>query len=102
MTLEADIQVYPLQNPHVILVTQKTDSVVLMDPVSGMVIKVNSVGLAIWKSLDGATSLDELIKNVYNKFSDVPADAETEVTEFVTNLIKKGFIGFSIESTIQE
>jgi hypothetical protein len=48
----------------------------------------------IWKKLDGKHGKEELIKLVKDNCTDVPAEVDTHIVDFLKELEEKGFVGY--------
>jgi len=91
----------PIANPVVVLREEFDDWAVLFNPDTADAVGVNPVGVAVWKLMDGQRSLNEIMTQVKDQFTDVPEAATDEVTAFVNELAESGFVGYELESIIQ-
>lgn len=57
-------------------------------------IKLDKFGSAVWEDINGKTKVDEIIKNVKNKFGDDLTNEEERITKFIFQLYTQGFISF--------
>ncbi len=88
-----DRQAKPIANPDVVLREEFDDWAVLFNPDSAVALGVNPIGVAIWKLLDGAHSLDDIIQVLGERYSEVPESVVDEVMDFISQLQERGFIG---------
>jgi SynChlorMet cassette protein ScmD len=83
----------PIANPLVVLREEFDDWAVLFNPENADAIGTNPVGVAVWKRLDGARTLEQIVAEIKNEFADPPETISTEVSEFVDKLAAGGFVG---------
>ncbi len=83
----------PIANPIAILREEFDDYAVLFNPDTGDAIGLNPVGVAIWKLMDGMRSLPDIVNAISDQFSDTPVNLEEDVTNFMTELNDRGFVG---------
>lgn len=86
----------PVRNERIVLREEFDDWAILFDPESGLGFGLNPVGVFVWKHLDGHHPLKEILKKVYEHFSDVTEGAENEISAFVQDLLDKGYAGYEI------
>lgn len=53
----------------------------------GCIYTLNSVGAFIWQQIDGDTSLEEMKNRLLEEFEVTPAQAETDLSEFIGQLL---------------
>lgn len=53
---------------------------------------LNTVSTFIWESLDGKTTVDEIIRNISNQFDVEPDIARKDCLEFINDLLKEDLI----------
>ena len=82
----------PKANPAIGLREDFEDWAVLFDPNTTDAVGINPVGVVVWKKLDGANTLSDLVAAVRATFEDVPASVVDEVSAFIDNLAQKGFV----------
>ncbi|UCG12594.1 MAG: SynChlorMet cassette protein ScmD [Deltaproteobacteria bacterium] len=87
----------PVANPVVVLREEFDDWAVLFNPDTAEAVGTNPVGVAIWKLMDGKRSLQEIVKEIEDRFADVPDAAIDEVAAFVSRLVESGFVGYDLE-----
>ena len=80
-------------NPDVIMRDDFDDFTILFDPDTGKAYGLNPVGEIIWKLLNDKITLDNIIAKLKEECIEVSNDVETEVKEFINNLLKHGLIG---------
>ena len=88
----------PLRNPVVVLREEFDEWAVLFNPDTAEAAGINPVGVAIWKALDGKCGIDKLADAVRRLFEDAPGQLESDVREFVDELVEKGFAGYELEA----
>jgi SynChlorMet cassette protein ScmD len=87
----------PIVNPVVVLREEFDDWAVLFNPDNSEAVGINPVGVALWKLMDGERSLEEMVTEIKDHFTDVPETAFEEVTAFVSNLVESGFVGYELQ-----
>ena len=87
----------PLANPVVVLREEFDDWALLFNPDTANAIGINPVGVAIWKRLNGKLDLAEIAAEISEGFSDVPEDVSGQVSTFVNDLIRDGFVCTELE-----
>ena len=87
----------PFSNPLLVLREEFDDWAVLFDPDTGDSFGLNPVSVFIFKRLDGAHSLDDIMKELRGECKNVPEDAENHVFDFIEDLIKKGMAGHEFQ-----
>ena len=88
----------PIANPVVVLREEFDDWAVLFNPDNARALGINPVGVAVWKGMNGKSSLEEIVSEIMNRFEGVPETLSDEVTNFVSTLAEEGFVGFELES----
>jgi SynChlorMet cassette protein ScmD len=74
---------------------QESDEwVILFDPDTGNARTLNPVGVFVWKLLDGSNSLGGVVEKLRESYSNVPAEVDAHVKQFVEVLQKAGFVEF--------
>jgi len=86
----------PLQNPLTVLRVEFDDWAILFDPDRAMTMGINPTGVAVWKLIDGQKEIEDIVKGIKEKFSDVSISAEKEISDFIDELYRNGFIGYSL------
>jgi len=86
----------PIANPDLVLREEFDDWAVLFDPDSGSGYGLSPVSVFIWNRLDGRTTPAEILADLRAHFDDVPDNAEAEVTEFIDDLARRGFVGYEV------
>lgn len=87
----------PIANPNVVLREEFDDWAVLFNPDTADAVGINPVGVAVWKSMDGKTSLDEIVLEIKTNFEDASEAALEEITAFVDNLAENGYVGYELQ-----
>ena len=88
----------PIANPIVVLREEFDDWAILFNPDTADAVGINPVGVEVWKRMDGRRSLEEIVVEVENEFTDVPETVLEEMTAFVDQLAENGFIGYELEA----
>ena len=91
----------PIQNPLTVLRVEFDDWAILFDPDSAKAMGINPTGVAVWKLIDGQKGIEDIVKEIKEKFSDVSISAEKEISNFINELYKNGFIGYSLNGETQ-
>jgi SynChlorMet cassette protein ScmD len=84
----------PLINPVVVLREEFDDWAVLFNPDTAEAVGINPVGIAVWKLIDGRQTVEQITLKLQDRFSQVPESAPAEISRFVDDLEKRGFIGY--------
>ena len=87
----------PIANPTVVLREEFDDWAILFNPDTADAVGTNPVGVAVWKLMDGRRSLKEIVAKIQGQFADVPDAATKDVTAFIKDLAKRGFIGYELK-----
>lgn len=90
----------PIINPVTVLREEFDDWAVLFNPDTANAVGINPVGVTLWKLMDGKRSLEELVDEIKDRYSDVPDAAIEDLTAFVENLAENGFVGYEVEKGI--
>jgi SynChlorMet cassette protein ScmD len=88
----------PIANPQAMLREEFDDWAVLFDPDSGDAFGLNPVSVFIWKLLDGAHNITDIQKKLRENCKNVPEEAESDIKEFVNDLVERGFAGYETSS----
>lgn len=91
----------PISNPNVVLREEFDDWAVLFNPDTTGAVGINPVGILLWKQMDGSRTIGQLAAEVRVTFGMVPDSAEAEISSFVDDLAKKGFVGFDVSAESQ-
>ncbi|MBI4767443.1 MAG: PqqD family peptide modification chaperone [Deltaproteobacteria bacterium] len=91
----------PIANPLVVLREEFDDWAVLFNPDTARAVGINPVGVAVWKGMDGKSSLEKIVSGIRDCFEGVSDNILQEVTSFVNTLAEEGFVGFELESDRQ-
>lgn len=76
----------PKVKPSLVLREEADDWAIVFDPDTGAVFGLDPVSLFVWKSLDGNHSLEQIVGEMSEVFSDVPLDAQAHLEEFLSSL----------------
>ena len=85
----------PVANPIVMLREEFDDWAVLYHPDTAEVVGINPVGAAVWKRMDGKSSLEQIVAEIGTSFEDTPETAREEIARFVDRLAERGFVGLA-------
>ena len=80
-------------NPAVVIRDDFDDFAILFDPDSGKAFGLNPVGEVIWKLMKNEITTDNIIKKLNDQCCNVSDDVESEIKEFINNLLKNGLVG---------
>jgi SynChlorMet cassette protein ScmD len=87
----------PIANPTVVLREEFDDWAILFNPDTAEAVGTNPVGVAVWKLMDGRRNLEQIVAEIHDQFADVPDAATTDVTAFIKDLAKRGFLGYELK-----
>ncbi len=87
----------PLINPVVVLREEFDDWAVLFNPDTAEAVGINPVGIAVWKLMDGRQTVEQIVSKIQDRFSKVPGTAPEEISRFMADLQKRGFIGYEAD-----
>jgi SynChlorMet cassette protein ScmD len=85
----------PVANPDLVLREEFDDWAVLFDPDTGEAFGLDPVGVFLWKCCNGQHTPAQILENLHNNCTDVPADAAQHLQTFLEELESKGYIGYS-------
>jgi SynChlorMet cassette protein ScmD len=88
---------HPIANPSVVLREEFEDWAILYNPETADAVGINSMGVAIWKRMDGGRGIDAIVAEIQDAFDDVPDAAEEDISAFITDLIERGLAGYERE-----
>ena len=88
----------PIQNPMTVLRVEFDDWAILFDPDSAKTMGINPTGVAVWKLIDGRRGIEDIVSGIKEMFSDVSISAEKEISDFIEEAHKNGFVGYSLDS----
>ena len=86
----------PIANSSVILREEFDDWAILFDPNSGDAHGLNPLGVFIWKRLDGKHTVEDILKELKEECEDVLPEAQSDIIEFIQELVKNGLAGYEI------
>jgi len=89
-----------IANPEIVFREEFDDWAILFDPDSGDTFGVNPVSVFIWKLLDGSHNERDILGKLRENCTNVPEEAESEIKEFLDDLVERGFAGY--ETTVGE
>jgi len=86
----------PIQNPLTVLRVEFDDWAILFDPDRAMTMGINPTGVAVWRLIDGQKGIEDIVEGIKEKFSNISISADKEISDFIDELYRKGFIGYSL------
>jgi SynChlorMet cassette protein ScmD len=90
------VKTKPVANYNLVLREEFDDWAVLFDPDSGVACGLNPVGVFVWKRLDGSHTELDILRELKEDCENVPDDAAEHITEFVRDLVLRGFAGYEL------
>ena len=81
-------------NPALVLREESDDCALLFDPDNGRVHVLNPTAVAVWKRLDGHSSLREITVTLAEEYDGMGPEAETQVLALARSLADLGAVGF--------
>jgi len=87
-----------IANPLMVLREEFDDWAVLFDPDTSHSYGLNPVSVFIYKRLDGKHSIDEIMTELRFACQNAPEEAETDVRQFLDDLVAKGLAGHAVNS----
>lgn len=85
-----------IKNSDIIFREEFDDFAVLFHPDTGEGYGLNSVGVSIWKSINGKNTVHDIIRIISRKYQNVSVDIESEIRAFTAELIDCGLIGYAV------
>jgi SynChlorMet cassette protein ScmD len=86
----------PVPNPIVVLREEFDDRAILFDPDTAKAVGINSVGVSIWKMMNGKIGIEEISLEMREIFTDVPETVSAEISAFIEELHMIGFVGYDL------
>ena len=83
------------RNQVVVLREEFDDWAVLYNPDNAEAVGTNPIGVEIWKNLDGKRSVGDIITGIKQEYNNVSKNADTEIHDFIQELLQHGLIGIS-------
>ena len=83
-----------IANPLVVLREEFDDQAILFEPDKGEAFTLNSIGVLVWKCLDGQHTYNDILTEVQEKSENVPDEASTHIRELIQDLVKNGLAGY--------
>jgi len=87
----------PIANPLIVLREEFDDWAILFDPDTGDAFGLNPIGVFIWKRLDGNHEISDILQNLQEAHEDVPIEAESDLQEFIEDLVQRGLAGYEVQ-----
>ncbi len=88
----------PIANPIIVLREEFDNWAFLFNPETTSIVVINPVGVAVWKAMNGKNRREDIISELKKHFTEVPDKVADDVDEFISDLEKRGFVGFEIEN----
>ena len=86
----------PISNSLIVFREEFDDWAILFDPQSGKAFGINPIASLIWKRLDGKHKLEAILREIKESLLDVPDNVESEINEFLSELVENGFAGYEL------
>ncbi len=83
----------PTANPSIVLREEFDDWAILFDPDSGDTLGLNPIGVFVWRHIDGAHKVEDILENLQNNFEAVPDEAKDHLRDFIQGLVERGLAG---------
>ena len=93
-----ELQKRPIRHSLIVLREEFDDWAVLFNPDSANAIGINPVGVSVWKAIDGQRDIQEIVSEIQKQFSEVPQTAADDISAFIGELHRNGFVGYDLES----
>lgn len=75
------------------IITKKmADELIILDPLSGEIRKLNGTAAFIWQSIKSQTTIREIIRFVCRRFEVKPQVAHRDILKFLKSYLKNGLI----------
>ena len=91
----------PIANPLVVLREEFDDWAILFDPDTGDAFGLNPTGVYLWKLLDGAHSIDDMLESLRQDAEGIPDEVYDHLSEFIAELVKQGLAGYEVRRSPQ-
>ncbi len=85
-------------NPLIVLREEFEDSAILYNPDSGSTFGLNSLGMFIWKRLDGLHSEEDILKAMQANYENVPEGADAHLKGFIQSLRKRNLAEYRAQN----
>jgi DNA-directed RNA polymerase specialized sigma54-like protein len=82
--------------PNVVLREEADEWAILFDPDTGTSVALNPIAVSIFKAMQRSQDVAMIEKVVLDEYEDVPDTLREDITEFVKELAKGGFVGFEV------
>ncbi len=87
----------PVPNPQILFREEFDDWSILFDPDQGSAVGLNPVGAFVWKLLDGERTESDILDAIKETFDEVSDEAAEHLAEFMDDLARRGFVGYSVK-----
>ena len=91
----------PIANPFAVLREEFDDWAVLFDPDLDTGFGLDSVGVFIWKHLDGRNTVRDIVSDLRVSCENVPEEANDIVRGYIQSLVEKGLAGYEIQRKLE-
>lgn len=88
----------PIINDLMVLREEFDDWAVVFNPDTGEAFGLNPTSVFIWKLMNGQKTINEIIKEVQDKCTNVPQEVEEHIKNFIEELEKQGIVGYEINN----
>ena len=89
----------PVANPLIVLREEFDNWAILFDPDSGAAAGLNPTGVFIWKLLNGANTMKEILERVRAGCKDAPHQVEEDIRDFINGLAERGWVGYEVKKS---
>lgn len=88
-----------MAHPFVVLREEFDDWAVLFNAESGDAFGIPPSAVLVWKCLDGKHPISAIVDEIREAFDEVPEDIDSEVSNFVRELVDRGFAGRALAAS---
>ena len=90
-----ELTAQPVPSPFAVLREEFDDWAVLYNPDNAEAVGLNPVGITIWKAVDGRRTVADILACVQDAYADVPGTAAADLSAFLDDLARRGFVGLA-------
>ena len=80
------------RNSLVVLRKEFDDWAILFNPDTADIVGLNPIGVVVWTLIDGKKGMADIVSEIKKQFTDVPDNAEEEISIFLKKLHEEGFL----------
>jgi SynChlorMet cassette protein ScmD len=84
-----------IPNPLVVLREESDNWAILFNPENAKVVGINPTGVVIWNLINGRRRIADIFSEINEYFTDVPITATEEISIFIDEIYKNGFVGYA-------